>query len=77
MVGLAGWNELYTKYGNVGSGIKFNLTGMKDQYICHQQVVAVVAPNKSSWNLDEYRPSVGYLATVNAQCNPGGQNIFD
>ena len=77
-VGVAGWNELYSKYKNFGRGIKINLTGMKDQYICHQQFVAVKDPKKTSWNLDEYRPNVGYLATVNASCNPGsGKNIFD
>ena len=77
MPGVAGWNELYSKYKNIGRGIKKNLNGMRDQYICHQQIVAIRAPNKASWNLDEYRPDVGYAATVNAQCNPGGKNIFD
>ena len=77
LIGVYGWNELYSKYKNVGRGIKKNLNGMKDQFICHQQVVAIVSPNKSTWNLDEYRADVGYLQTVNSSCNPGSPNIFD
>lgn len=65
-VGVAGWNELYSKYKN--KGLNTNLVGMRDQYICHQQ--AVVTMFKSTWNLDEWRPNVGYWATVKALCNP-------
>lgn len=77
-VGVAGWNELYSKYKD--RGLNVNLGGMKDQFICHQQVVAVVEPNKPSWNIDEWRPDVSYLGTVNARCNPGepgGGKIID
>lgn len=74
-VGVAGWNELYSKYKN--RGLNTNLDGMRDQFICHQQIVAIRAPNKPSWNLDEWRPNVSYAATVAAQCNPGGHSIFD
>jgi hypothetical protein len=70
-VGEAGWNELYSKYKNKGRGIKKNKTGMRDQYICHQQFVAVRHPHKATWNLDEWRPDVGYAKTVAARCNPG------
>ncbi|MEH0109684.1 DUF2599 domain-containing protein [Tersicoccus sp. MR15.9] len=73
--GVYGWDELYSKYRN--RGLNRNLAGMRDQYICHQQIVALRAPNKPTWNLDEWRPSVGYLQTVNAQCNPGGKRFFD
>lgn len=73
--GAAGWNELYSKYKDVGRGIRSNLNGMRDQYICHQVFVAIRYPNKPTWNLDEWRPDVGYLNTVNASCNPGpGEN---
>jgi hypothetical protein len=75
--GVAGWNELYAKYKNVGRGIKRNLDGMRDQYICHQQVVAIRLPTKSTWNLDEARPNLSYAATINASCNPGGPGIID
>ena len=65
-----GWDELYNDYKNVGRGIKHNLDGLKNQYVCHQVVVAVVSPGKPSWNLDEWRPDVSFPATVRARCNP-------
>ncbi|QRV02487.1 DUF2599 domain-containing protein [Arcanobacterium phocisimile] len=71
LVGVAGWNELYAKYKN--RGLNVNLDGMLDQYICHQQF----AFWKSTWILDEWRPNVGYLQTVNSMCNPGGGKIID
>jgi hypothetical protein len=73
--GVYGWNELYAKYSS--RGLNTNLDGMRDQYICHQQVVAVRDPLKSTWNLDEWRPDVSYLQTINARCNPGGSVWFD
>lgn len=45
--------------------------GMYDQFLCHWQYARVVAPNKPSWNLEPWRPAVGYQATVAAACNPG------
>jgi hypothetical protein len=73
--GVAGWNELYKKRKN--SGLNTNLGGMRDQYICHQQVVAVRSPRKPTWNLDEWRRDVSYAATIAARCNPGGTHAFD
>ncbi|MFB9240304.1 DUF2599 domain-containing protein [Massilia antarctica] len=78
LVGVGGWNELYSKYKN--RGLNTNLGSVRNQFICHQQVVAVVQPNKASWNIDEWRRDVGYLATVNARCNPGqpgGGKVID
>jgi len=69
-VGVAGWNELYSKYRN--RGLNQNLDGMRDQWICHQQFVAVREPRRATWNLDEWRPNVSYAETVRARCNPGG-----
>lgn len=43
-----------------------NLSGMGDQYWCH----TTFARSKDNWNLEPWRPDVGYLATVLAQCNP-------
>ena len=71
----AGWNELYSKYRN--RGLNTNLDGMKDQYMCHVQIVSVRSPNKPTWNLDEWRPNVSYAQTINASCNPGGAKWFD
>lgn len=75
-VGIAGWNELYTKQ----TGLNVNYNGLRNQFICHQQIVAVIAPTKPTWNIDKWRTDVGYTATVNAQCNPGlpgNGNIID
>ncbi len=46
--------------------------GMYDQFACHWVWARLVAPNKPSWNLEPWRPAVGYDATVAAMCNPGG-----
>ncbi|MEU4344648.1 DUF2599 domain-containing protein [Nocardia sp. NPDC023852] len=46
--------------------------GMRDQLICHWDWARLVQPNKPSWNLEPWRPAVGYSATVDARCNPGG-----
>jgi hypothetical protein len=34
--------------------------------VCH----AVGAPDKSTWNLEPWRPDVGLILTATAQCNP-------
>ncbi|HPY25050.1 MAG TPA: DUF2599 domain-containing protein [Mycobacterium sp.] len=39
----------------------------RDQLICHVWNAARV---KVPWNLDSWRPNVGYNATVLALCNP-------
>lgn len=46
--------------------------GMRDQFVCHWVWARMVAPDKPSWNLEPWRPAVGYQATVSANCNPGG-----
>ncbi|MEU7144061.1 DUF2599 domain-containing protein [Nocardia sp. NPDC046473] len=46
--------------------------GMRDQFICHWTWARLVEPDKPSWNLEPWRPAVGYQATVEARCNPGG-----
>ena len=45
---------------------------MRDQFYCHWDFARIVEPGKASWNLEEWRPDVGYAATVQAECNPGG-----
>ncbi|MDQ4500770.1 DUF2599 domain-containing protein [Sinomonas sp. ASV322] len=75
MIGVIGWDELFSKYRN--AGLNTNLNGMRDQYICHQVFVGVRYPNKPTWNLDEWRPDVGWWETVSTQCNPGGDRWFD
>lgn len=39
---------------------------MGDQLVCH----AMGAPDKSTWNLEPWRPDVGLILTATAQCNP-------
>ncbi|QVI19595.1 DUF2599 domain-containing protein [Nocardia tengchongensis] len=46
--------------------------GMYDQFRCHWEWARAVAPDKTSWNIEPWRPAVGYDATVSALCNPGG-----
>ncbi|WP_024805200.1 DUF2599 domain-containing protein [Nocardia sp. BMG51109] len=46
--------------------------GMYDQFKCHWEWARLVAPNKPAWNLEPWRPALGYQGTVNALCNPGG-----
>lgn len=41
-------------------------TTMGDQLVCH----AVGAPDKSTWNLEPWRPDVGLILTAAAHCNP-------
>jgi Protein of unknown function (DUF2599) len=49
-----------------------NTPGMHDQFECHWVFARLVDPTKTSWNLEPWRPDVGYQATVAARCNPGG-----
>lgn len=65
----AGWNELYSKYRN--RGLNTNLGSMENQYVCHVLIVNTIAPNKATWDLDEWRPNVGLTDTINHKCNPG------
>jgi hypothetical protein len=39
---------------------------LTDQLECH----IAFAPNKAMWNLETWRPNVGYAATVLHECNP-------
>lgn len=43
---------------------------MRDQMYCHIDVVRLRAPNKTSWNLDTWRPNVSYAKMLAEQCNP-------
>lgn len=47
-----------------------NSDSMRDQFMCHWDIVSIRAPRKESWNLDSERPDVGYLQTVLNRCNP-------
>lgn len=70
LLAIKGWKELLRDYRNVAHGIKRNVQGMMWQYECHAAIVSIIKPSKPTWNLDEWRPNVGPLATVRASCNP-------
>lgn len=70
--GYYGWIELYNRMSY--DGLDTNLSGMQDQYICHQEWATWWDPNKPTWNLDEWRANVGYARTVFYRCNPGAPN---
>lgn len=42
----------------------------RDQLVCH---LATVGYWKNPWNLEAWRPDVGYARTVLAACNPGDE----
>ncbi|MGK8505964.1 DUF2599 domain-containing protein [Nocardia asiatica] len=60
------WQEV------VARSVDADAPGMRDQFICHWAWARLVQPDKPSWNLEPWRPAVGYPATVEARCNPGG-----
>ncbi|MGV9667452.1 DUF2599 domain-containing protein [Nocardia niigatensis] len=60
------WQEVLT------SAPEADTPGMYDQFRCHWEWARAVTPDKISWNLEPWRPAVGYGATVTALCNPGG-----
>lgn len=64
--GLRAWAEIRTADATADT------PGMWDQFRCHWDWARLVAPDKPTWNLEPWRPPVGYDATVEAACNPGG-----
>jgi hypothetical protein len=60
------WAEILSDAPNA------NTPGMHDQFLCHWNFARIVEPDKPSWDLEPWRPVVGYPATVAALCNPGG-----
>ncbi|MEY3997141.1 MAG: hypothetical protein RL344_1484 [Pseudomonadota bacterium] len=70
-IGIAGWNELYSKNPTgilPDQTLRINTESMKNQYICHQMVPIAMA--KTSWNLDQRRPDIGLTKTIITKCNP-------
>ena len=63
---LRAWREIRT--ADPGA----DTAGMWDQFRCHWEWARLIARDKPSWNLEPWRPAVGYAATVDAACNPGG-----
>ncbi|WP_259741208.1 DUF2599 domain-containing protein [Pseudomonas fluorescens] len=57
------WDELTRDYSN--SRYWQNTHGMRHQLICH----LAIARDKPQWNLEPWRPDVGYAKTLEAGCN--------
>lgn len=60
----AAWDTVVSKHGRDSNWS--NESGMKDQFHCHNDFASAKRP----WNLEPWRPNVGYTATVTAGCNP-------
>ncbi|WP_407685223.1 DUF2599 domain-containing protein [Mycobacterium sp. HUMS_1102779] len=60
------WSELLALAPNAGT------PGMRAQFVCHWQFAERALPGKVSWNLEPWRPVVGYDDMVASGCNPGG-----
>lgn len=58
------WNTIKAKFSS--SSNWYNETGLRDQYYCH----ANFASGKAEWNIEAWRPNVGYTSTILAECNP-------
>lgn len=57
------WDELTRDYSN--SRYWENTHGLRHQLICH----LAIARDKPQWNLEPWRPDVGYAKTLEASCN--------
>lgn len=60
----AAWSTVNLVFN--GSANWKNTAGMKDQFMCH----SYFAKSKNPWNLEPWRPNVGYAETVKKRCNP-------
>lgn len=56
------WSEAQAK------GVKKN-NSLRDQLYCHIDALPKTF-NKSSWNLDSWRPNVSYAQMIKTNCNP-------
>lgn len=58
------WNTVVNKFSS--SSNWSNAQGMQEQYQCHVNFAAT----KNPWNLEPWRPAVGYMETTKKECNP-------
>ncbi|MCL1898320.1 MAG: DUF2599 domain-containing protein, partial [Micrococcales bacterium] len=63
-LGQAALEQLWAEL--VAAEPQADLPTMHNQLTCH----GLGAPDKSSWNLEPWRPDVGLAATILARCNP-------
>ncbi|WP_232232934.1 MULTISPECIES: DUF2599 domain-containing protein [Actinomycetes] len=62
----ASWAEV------VGLDPTADTPGMREQYACHWRFARMVDPDKTSWNLEPWRPVVTESEMIATRCNPGG-----
>lgn len=60
----AAWDTVVSKHS--GDSHWSNENGMKDQFHCYNDFASAKRP----WNLEPWRPDVGYASTIAAGCNP-------
>lgn len=60
------WAEVLRYAADAGS------PGMAAQFDCHWTFARIVEPDKSSWNLEPWRPVVSPAELQRSRCNPGG-----
>lgn len=66
MIRSAFWSEVKAKTW----GTREENTSMRDQLYCHIDFVRLKEPNRTSWNLDTWRPVVSYATMIKTLCNP-------
>ena len=60
------WHEVLRYVADAGT------PGMEAQFDCHWTFARIVEPDKSSWNLEPWRPVVSQDEMRRSRCNPGG-----
>lgn len=60
------WTEVLRYAADAGT------PGMQAQFDCHWTFARIVEPDKTSWNLEPWRPVVSQSAMQASRCNPGG-----
>jgi len=82
-IGLTKWGQVYSGNSLIGvygfdevvrgTKIYTNREGLKDQFICKQKY-ANYRDSHKKYYLNEWRPHIGYEATVQDKCNPSLNN---
>ncbi len=60
------WSEVLRYAADAGT------PGMQAQFDCHWTFARIVEPDKTSWNLEPWRPVVSRAEMQRTRCNPGG-----
>ena len=60
------WREVLALAPDAGTA------GMRSQFECHWVYARLAEPDKTSWNIEPWRPVVTEKVMAQDQCNPGG-----